>query len=471
MVRETKMWHVAVMLTMLIGCLVYALAIADTSVHIPLFAAAIMMGVFAMTVLGYQWESIQSSIFDSVRTVSIALILLCVIGMVIATWILSGVVPTMIYYGLQIINPRFFLFSAAVLCAMVSLPTGSSWTTAGTVGIALMGIGEGLGVPAPMTAGAILSGAYFGDKLSPLSDTSNLAVAVSDANIVDHIKHMLWTSVPAFVLALIGFVILGSSVGGNSVQSGMVDGMLATLQANYNISPLLLLVPVVVIGIVIMRVPAIPGLFFGAVLGGVIAMFTQEGVSLVGVIEAMHEGVVVETGNEMVDDLLTRGGVAGMYDTLALIICMSLVSGVLDATRATEVLTAQIIKAVRSNTQLVAATIASGTISNCVIADQYIAIMITGKMFQKSYTDKGLATKNLSRTLEDSATLTSPLIPWNTCGAYMIATLGIAPWVYIPFALFNILMPVLSIVAAYFNFKMPRIEDELEAESVVAAGE
>ncbi|MGL5955991.1 MAG: Na+/H+ antiporter NhaC family protein, partial [Brevinema sp.] len=352
------------------------------------------------------------------------------------------------------------LFSAALLCALISLPTGSSWTTAGTVGVALMGIGEGLGVPMPMTAGAVLSGAYFGDKLSPLSDTSNLAVAVANANIIDHVKHMLWTSIPAFLCALVGFLILGMNLGSDNVQTSTISTMLETLQANYYIVPTLLLVPVVVITIVMFKVPAIPGLFLGAVIGGVVALFTQEGVTLATVVNAMHSGVIVETNNELINSLLSRGGMAGMHDTVALIVSIALVSGILDATKVTRILTEAIISLAHTTGQLVLATVASAMVSNVIIADQYIAIMVTGKMFQKSYKDKGLASKNLSRALQDSATVTSVFIPWNTCGAYMIATLGIMPWVYIPYAFFNLLMPVFSVVAAYLNLTMTTIEQE-----------
>ncbi|MGL4677258.1 MAG: Na+/H+ antiporter NhaC [Brevinema sp.] len=464
--RDTKIWHVVVIFTILIGCLVFGLGILQTSSHIPLFLAAMLIGAFAVFVLGYQWETLQNSIFDSIRTIAIAIILLYIIGMVIATWILSGVVPTMIYYGLLIINPKFFLFSAALLCALISLPTGSSWTTAGTVGVALMGVGEGLGVPMPMTAGAVLSGAYFGDKLSPLSDTSNLAVAIADANIIDHVKHMLWTSIPAFLCALIGFLILGMNLGSDNVQTATLNTMLETLQKTYYISPTLLLVPVVVITIVMFKVPAIPGLFLGSVIGGIVALFTQEGVILTAVINAMHSGVVVETDNELINSLLSRGGMAGMHDTIALIVSIALVSGILDATKVTRILTEAIISLAHNTGQLVLATVVSAMVSNVVIADQYIAIMVTGKMFQKSYKNQGLASKNLSRVLQDSATVTSVFIPWNTCGAYMIATLGVMPWVYIPYAFFNLLMPVFSVIAAYLNFTMTTIDQEIHSKKL-----
>lgn len=459
-VKETKIWHVVVMFAILIGCLIYGLGFAKTGAHVPLFFAAMALGVFAMTVMKYEWDDLQAHMFESIRIVSIALVLLYIIGMVIATWILSGVVPTMIYYGLQVINPKYFLVSAAILCGLISLPTGSSWTTAGTVGVALMGIGEGLGVSMAMTAGAVLSGAYFGDKLSPLSDTSNLAVAVANANLVEHVKHMLWTSIPAFIATLIAFFFLGLGIESSSAQTSVIQTMLSVLGENYNITPWLLMVPVAVIGIIILKVPAILGLFFGALIGGVVALFTQEGVTVPSIIEAMHYGITTETGNELVDSLLSRGGMAGMYDTVALIISVALISGMLDATKATYVLTKAIVAMAHSTGQLVAATVFSSIICNVILSDQYIAIMVTGKMFQQSFKDRGLASKNLSRTLQDSATVTSALVPWNTCGAYMTATLGVAPWVYVPYAFFNLLMPFFSILAAYLNFTMTTIAEE-----------
>ncbi len=458
--RPTTMLDVVVLLGILVACLAYGLVVAKVEVHPLLFVAGMMIAAYTVFVMKYRWEVLESAIFDSIRSLSVAMILLYIIGMVIATWILSGVVPAMIYYGLQLIHPQYFLATAMLLCACVSVPTGSSWTTAGTVGVALVGIGEGLGVPLYMTGGAVISGAYFGDKLSPLSDTSNLCCAIVGSNLIEHIKHMLKTSIPVFIIALIGYFILGFNLPGGAAQTDTITTMLEVLQANYNISPWLLLVPVIVIGIVMMKVPAIPGLFCGALLGGVAALFAQEGITMSEIIGAMHYGTSVDTGNAMIDNLLSRGGLAGMANTIALIMGVSFVSGIFEVTKVTTLLTEAIIKLVHGVGSLVGATVFTGFLLNFLVPDQYVAILMDSQMFKETYAKYNLASKNLSRAVQDSATITSVFVPWNTCGAYFIATLGLANWTYIPYSFFNILMPIFSIFVAYIGWTMTTIDQE-----------
>ncbi|MBM7562630.1 Na+/H+ antiporter NhaC [Fusibacter tunisiensis] len=363
----------------------------------------------------------------------------------------------MIYYGLKILSPSIFLVATLLMSSIVSLATGSSWTTAGTVGIALMGVGMGLGIPAPMIGGAIISGAYFGDKMSPLSDTTNLAPAMAGATLFEHIKHMIFTTGPSYIISIIFFLILGFRYSGNELNLGMINEINAGLEASFNLNPLLLIVPVVVIGIVIMKVPAIPGLFGGAILGGLAAIFVQ-GSTLGQVVDSLHYGFVSESGIASVDDLLTRGGLDSMMWTISLILCAMIFGGVMEKTGMLQALASEILKLAKSTGTLVVATILTALGMNALAGDQYLAIVIPGRMFKDAYAERNLHPKNLSRVLEDSGTLTSPLIPWNTCGAFMIATLGLAPWTYVPYCILNLVNPLVSIFYGFTGITMEKLD-------------
>lgn len=441
----------------LIVSLFVTLQIFGGDPHIPIIASAVVAAAIGMA-SGYKWNELEEGILETIKISMQAVLILMVIGMIIGTWILSGVVPTMIYYGLKIISPGIFLVATAVLSAIVSLATGSSWTTVGTVGIALIGIGEGLGVPLPIVAGAIISGGYFGDKMSPLSDSTNLAPAMAGAELFDHIRHMLYTTVPSFTIALILYGILGIKYSGASADIGSIRPILDGLASQFNITPLLLIPPVLVILLVIFKVPALPGLIGGVTIGGVFAIVFQ-GANLGDVINAAHYGFESTTGIEAVDKLLTRGGLDSMMWTVSLILSAMCFGGVMEKTGMLVAIAKKILSFADDTGSLVLATILTSIATNLVAGDQYLSIVISGRMYKRIYDERGLHPKNLSRALEDSGTLTSPLIPWNTCGAFMYKTLSVHPFAFAPYAFLNILNPLISIFYAYTGLTMEKIDD------------
>ncbi len=431
-------------------------------VHIPLILGALTAAGMAMWRLGYTWADIEQGIISSISGTMQAILILAIIGMIIGTWILGGIVPTLIYFGLQILTPAMFLVAACLLCCVVSLATGSSWTTAGTVGIALMGVAAGLGVPAPMAAGAIISGAYFGDKMSPLSDTTNLAPAMAGATLFDHVRHMVYTTGTSLAIALIGFGILGAGFAGKALDVAGINAILDLMRNNFNLNPLLLLVPIIVIVMVAKRVPAIPGLFIGTLLGGLAAMIFQ-GASFAGVMDAMQNGVVSETGNEILDTLLTRGGYQSMMWTISLILAALTFGGVLEKTGMLESIGKVILKYAKSTGSLVTATVLTSIITNIMAGDQYLSLVLPGKMYKDEYHKRGLAPRNLSRCLEDAGTLTSPLVPWNTCGATMQTYLGVPTIEYLPYCFLNLVNPLVSIFFGFTGITMMKLEDDPSA--------
>ncbi len=433
--------------------------------HLPLIAAS---GVAALVGwrLGFSWREMEEGMIGGIVTALAACVILLIVGILIGTWILSGIVPTMIYYGLAILSPGIFLAAACGICAMVSLATGSSWSTAGTVGIALMGVGQGLGFPLPLVAGAVVSGAYFGDKMSPLSDTTNLAAGVAGADLFAHIRHMMWTSGPSLVIALGLYGIIGVFYAKGGTAGGDLEVLMGALPEAFRISWWLLLPPVLIGVVVARRIPAIPALVGAAGLGGLIAVVFQ-GASLADVFGAGFGGYVSETGNAAVDELLSNGGLENMLGTVALIICALAFGGIMERTGMLGVLAEAILRAARSTGSLVAATMATCVGVNIVAPDQYLSIVVTGRMYREAYEAAGLAPRNLSRVLEDSGTLSSPLIPWNTCGAFMWGTLGVFPLAYLPFAFFNLLSPLISLIYGYTGWTMEKAETGAEGVPVV----
>jgi NhaC family Na+:H+ antiporter len=431
-------------------------------VHIPLVLGAMVAVIVAVYRLGYTWQEIEEGIVSTISGTMQAILILAIIGMIIGTWIQSGIVPTIIYYGLQILSPGFFLVAACLLCCVVSLATGTSWGTAGTIGIALMGIGMGLGVPAPVTAGAIISGAYFGDKMSPLSDTTNLAPAMAGSTLFDHIRHMVYTTGVSLVIALIGFGVLGAGYAGQGFDASNVQEVTSLMAENFNINPLLLLVPILVFVMVAKKVPAVPGLFLGTVLGGFAGMIFQ-GATFASVLDAMQYGVVSETGNEVLDTLLTRGGYQSMMWTISLIMAALTFGGVLEKTGMLETIAKRILSFAKSTGSLVTATIFTSIFTNVLAGDQYLAIVLPGKMYKEEFHKRGLAPRNLSRCLEDAGTLTSALVPWNTCGATMSTYLGVPTVEYLPYAFLNLVNPIVSIVFGFTGITMMKLEDDPSA--------
>jgi len=417
---------------------------------------------------GYKWKDIESGIVKGIGMGMSAILILLAVGALIGTLIMSGTVPAMIYYGLNILSPSIFYFATCIICAIAALSIGSSWTVAGTLGVALMGITTGLGLSPSITAGAVISGAYFGDKMSPLSDTTNLAPAIAGTDLFTHIKHMLWTTGPSLVIALVMFLFIGltTEISGNAQGLELIQ---TTLQNTFNIS-IVSFIPIIVIFILAYnKVPAFPTILIGALLAGLFSAILQPQIvknfvdqpelstSLVmisGIWTALHSGFVLESGVEIVDDLLTRGGMASMLNTIWLVICALTFGAVLETTNLLKKLVESVLSLANSTGSLIITTIATCIGVNIIAADQYISIVLPGRMYRAEFARKKLAARNLSRTLEDSGTITSPLIPWNTCGAYMSASLGVATFSYLPFCFFNIVNPIIAIIYAIFNIKI-----------------
>ena len=428
-----------------------------------------LIGVFH---LKKPYKELEKRALETVGVSTQAVLILLVVGALIGIWILCGVVPTMVYYGIKLINPTIFLPISLVICGVVSVATGSSWSTAGTVGIALIGIGQTLGIPEGMVAGAIVSGAYFGDKMSPLSDTTNLAPAMAGSDLFAHIKHMVYTTGPSIIITFIIFCVLGIFYSGDSLDTTQIDIVLATIKKNFNISLWLFLLPIFVIVMVMKKVAAVPALIMGTVLGGVFVLIFQQELlmRLSGgelsfnsiykiLIKTSFGGFEIDSGNKMIDKLFSRGGMSGMLNTVWMILMAMIFGGMMEVTGMLNTIAKSILKLVKGVTSLVAATIGTGIFLNLTTSDQYIAIVVTGRMFKSAYEKFGLKPKNLSRAVEDGSTVTSVLVPWNTCGAYFSTILGVATMTYAPFAFFNIISPLMSIAVAASGKTMEKIED------------
>lgn len=425
--------------------------------HIPLIGAAAVAACVAI-ILKHPWKEIHEGMVHGITLAMGAILILMVVGTMIGTWIMGGIVPSMIYYGLKVLSPGIFLVATLIICSIVSLGTGSSWSTAGTVGVALVGVGQGLGVPVAMVAGAIISGAYFGDKMSPLSDTTNLAPAVAGTDLFSHIRHMVYTTGPGYIISIILYGLLGTRFSGGGMKAGNIEVILSTIKSNFFIHPILLLPPLLVIVMVVKKIPPLPALLGGTALGGIFAMFAQSK-PLAEVIQAAQSGYVSQSGVKMVDDLLTRGGLESMMPTVALIICALSFGGIMEKTGMLETLARSLLQRVKRTGSLVAITIFSCIGLNVIASDQYMAIVIPGRMYKKAFDERGLHPKNLSRCLEDSGTLTSPLIPWNSCGAFMHATLGVNPLLYLPYAFLNLSNPLVSLFYGYTGITMEKVKE------------
>lgn len=442
-----------------------AILIFGGDVHIPIIMGATIAAAIAIYALGFTWKEIEEGIVESISGTLQAILILAIIGILIGTWIGGGIVPTLIYYGLQVLSPTFFLAASVILCSIVSLATGSSWTTAGTVGVALIGVAQGLGISTPLAAGAIISGAYFGDKISPLSDTTNLAPAMAGSNLFDHIKHMLYTTSFSYAIALIIFIVLGFQYAGKALDVHEINGILEAISGAYTINPLLLLVPVIVIVMVAMKVPAIPGLIIGCALGAICTVF--QGGDFGYIIDISNYGVVSETGHAVVDDLLTNGGLQNMMWTISLIMCALTFGGVLEKTGMMATIANRLLVFAKNTGSLALVTAVTCLFVNVLCGDQYLAIALPGKMYKDTFEERGLAPRNLSRVLEDSGTVTSALVPWNTCGATMSTFLGVPTLSYIPYAFFNLLSPITTIVFAYMGITIMTLEEDPSSEQYV----
>ncbi|MBO4646025.1 MAG: sodium:proton antiporter [Bacteroidales bacterium] len=446
-------------------------AIDGASQTALLFAAAVAV---AIAMVGYKvkWTTINEAIGDNIKTIGPAVLILFLIGAISGSWMLSGIVPTMIYYGMKIITPSLFLFMACLICALVSLVTGSSWTTVATVGIALIGIGTAHGFSVGWTAGAIISGAYFGDKISPLSDTTVLASSVGEVPLFTHIRYMLITTVPSFTIALIIFLVvsLTHASEGTSQAASFAEG----LQNSFVISPWLLLVPLFTAVLIALRLPAAVILFLSALMAGIVMLVVQPGIvaqigegnSFRALMITYYSSTSIDTGHDVLTSLVQTRGMKGMLSTVFLIFCASTFGGALTGGGMMRSITAALARGISGRRSLVSTTVGTGLFANMATGDQYLSIVLTGNIFKQLYKDKGYEGRLLSRSTEDSATVTSVLVPWNTCGMTQSMVLKVPTLEYLPYCFFNIISPLMSITIAFIGYKIFRRTEE---ESVEAA--
>ncbi|HAX15098.1 MAG TPA: Na+/H+ antiporter NhaC [Leeuwenhoekiella sp.] len=473
--RELSIWEALIPIIALVGMLAYNVfvfgddALSGSNQFILLLGAAVaaLVGIFNKT----SFDTMMEEVAQNIKSTAGAILILLMVGALAGTWLISGIIPTMIYYGLQILNPSIFLAACVVICAIISVATGSSWTTSATVGIALIGIANALGISLGMTAGAILSGAYFGDKLSPLSDTTNLAPAMAGTDLFTHIQYMLYTTVPTVTITLIVFIIIGFNIE----TSGDADTsvILTAIDDAFTITPWLFLVPAIVIFMIVKKTAPLIALLIGTLLGGIAALIFQpeivatlggsETLSLEsgykGIMNAITVDTAIETTNENLNDLFAASGMAGMLGTIWLIICAMTFGGVMDAIGALARISKFMLNLFESTFGLFASTVATCIGLNATASDQYLAIVVPGKMYAKAYKDKGLAPENLSRALEDSGTVTSVLVPYNTCGAYQSGVLGVSVADYFVYAIFNWLSPFMTLIFAAFRIKIRSLKE------------
>ncbi|MGB2225878.1 MAG: Na+/H+ antiporter NhaC [Polaribacter sp.] len=470
---ELNIWEALLPVIILVVMLAYNVYVFGDDALSGSNQFILLLGGAVAALVGFRnkvsYKSMMVEVAENVKSTSGAILILLMVGALAGTWLISGIIPAMIYYGLQVLNPTIFLAATLIICAVISIATGSSWTTAATVGIALIGIGEALGISLGMTAGAVLSGAYFGDKMSPMSDTTNLAPAMAGTDLFTHIKYMAYTTVPTIVVTLLVFVILGFFQ--NATGQADIDTLLTDIDAAFNISPWLFLVPIIVIALIIKKTPPLVALLAGTILGGIFALiFQPEVVAQVadvkqldfnsaykGVLKSITVETSVATENEALADLFTAGGMAKMLGTIWLILCAMVFGGVMDAIGALARISSFMLNLFDSIFGLFASTVFTCIGLNFTASDQYLAIVVPGKMYSKAYKDKGLAPENLSRTLEDSGTVTSVLIPWNTCGAYHSGVLGVPVFDYAFYAIFNWLSPFMTLLFAAFQIKIKKL--------------
>lgn len=421
---------------------------------------------------GFTWHSIEKSIVHGISISLGAILILLAVGSLIGTWLLSGTVPTMVYYGLKIIDPSWFYAAACLVCGIVAMSIGSSWTTAATVGVAFIGIAGGFEMSTSVTAGAVISGAYFGDKLSPLSETTNLAPAVAGSELFEHIRYMLWTTIPSISIALILFLMIGfDHSSADSGNTSSIETLTQTLEATYNITALNLIPLLILLALAYKKMPAFPAVSIGAIIGAIwaiifqqelIAQMAAEGISgmkatIMVVWTAFFDGVVVNTGNEEIDELLSRGGMSSMLNTIWLVMMALSFGAVLEHLGMLRKFVETILAAAKSTGSLITSTVATCIGTNLITADQYMAIVMPGRMYKEEYERRGLHPTVLSRTLEDSGTITSPLIPWNTCGAFMFGALALTSFDYIFYCFFNLINPILAVIYGYVGFKIKTV--------------
>lgn len=466
--KELNIWEALIPVVFLMALLAYNIFFADGAMLgdysnqlILLMAGVVAAGVGFFNKVSF--GIMLKEIWENLKSVFVPIMILFLVGALAGTWLISGIIPAMVYYGLQVLNPSIFLPASVIIAAIISIATGSSWTTSATVGIALIGIGSALGIPTGMIAGAVISGAYFGDKMSPLSDTTNLAPAMAGTDLFTHIRYMTITTVPTILITLIVFAILSTTI--DTTGSADVSGLLTTINSTFNISPLLFIVPGVVIALILLKTKPLIALGTGVLLAAVFAFIFQPEIltelsesKLGAVVTSIFTDTQITTDNEKLNDLFSSGGMNGMLWTIYLICCAMVFGGVMDAIGALSRITNALLSFASTVFGLFASTVISCLGLNAIASDQYLALVIPGKMFKQAYEDKGLAPENLSRTLEDSGTVTSVLIPWNTCGAYQSGVLGVDVSQYFMYAIFNWLSPFTTLLFAALNIKIRQLK-------------
>ena len=468
--KELSIWEALIPVVILMGLLAYNIFFKDgawlgdySNQLILLIAGGItaVVGLYNKVSI----TTIVNEIWENLKSVFVPIMILFLVGALAGTWLISGIIPAMVYYGLQVLSPAIFLPASVIIAAIISIATGSSWTTSATVGIALIGIGSALGIPTGMIAGAVISGAYFGDKMSPLSDTTNLAPAMAGTDLFTHIKYMAFTTVPTILVTLIAFSIMSMTI--DTTGSADISGLLNTIKTTFNITPYLFIVPLVVVALILLKTKPLIALGTGVLLAAVFSIIFQ-GDILTNLASSNFEAIInsiltdtsIVTDNEKLNELFSSGGMNGMLWTIYLIICAMIFGGAMDGIGALSRITKALLKLADSVFGLFATTVISCLGLNTIASDQYLALVIPGKMFKKAYEDKGLAPENLSRTLEDSGTVTSVLIPWNTCGAYQSGVLGVSVGEYFVFAIFNWLSPFMTLFFAALNIKIRELKSK-----------
>lgn len=468
--NETKkggcvpLWQVAVLFIFLLASILVSTRMLGSSAHIPLLLATILAAFMALG-SGYKYAELEEGMAESIKSAAQAILLMLIVGIVVGLWILGGIVPSMIYYGLQILSPSFFLVASLLMCSVISVMTGSSWTTIGTLGVALMGVGMGLGVPSAMTAGAIISGAYFGDKMSPLSETTNLAPAMAGTDVFSHVKHMAKTTLPSYVIAAILFTVLGLSFRDHTVDPATINSYLDCLKSTFTISPIMLIPPICVIFMVIMKVPAIPGMIAVAFLGSIFAGVFQ-GASMSQIFAAAYTGFRADTGIEAVNNLLNRGGLSSMLDTIALILIALSFAGVLDRSGMINEVCAAMLKRAKTERALLTAALLT-TILCTFTTHAYVTMVVNGRMYRDEFKKRNLHPANLSRILEDGGTLCCPLCPWSSDGVYASATLGVATGSYWMYCFLNLINPIISLICCQTGWTIAHMSADDAEKDVV----
>ena len=476
--RMPKVWEALITLVLLVAVLAVGIVIYGADVHVPMFVGVCVAAIMALY-LGHKWEDIEKMMMDGIYKALQSICILIIVGILIGVWINAGVVPTMIYYGLQLMHPTIFFIATLLICSITSLATGTSWGTMGTMGVALMGIGFGLGMNPGMTAGAILSGAYFGDKMSPLSDTTNLAPAMAGTDVMSHVKAMMLPTAITYVICIIFFGVLGVTQyhGGDADMSRVTEFANALNVAQggvFHVNPILLLPPVVVIVAVAMKMPAIPGITLGIFVGAIVGLIFQPGQCDPGTlfkygmngfefpeeVDAMLQASLSAETYETMNELLESGGILGMMNSVAMTIIAMMFGGIMEGTHQLEVIVNQLKKLAKGPAALVTLTEVTCVLSNMTMPEQYISIVVPGRMYAEEYRKMGLHPSVLSSALEGAGTVTSALVPWNTCGVYIRDTLSITVPEYAPFAMFNWLMPVINAACAWFGWTLKDMDNK-----------